>query len=726
MATIPPESPHDLSPGRRNLSAWVQLTALVGFAALAMPFFLGRVYVADDLGEFHLPVRDFYARQLRQGAAFDWMPSLYGGFYLAGEGQLGGYHPLHWALYRWLPLGAAFDLELLLSYPLMFVGTFLFLRRMIGSAVAANFGALAFTFSGFCLLHFVHPNAVAIVAHIPWLLCAIDVALRASMPWQRATAELGVSLLTGSQLLLGYPQYVWLSLLFELAFAVWRVIALRPATERVAWLLAAKLLGFCLGAVQLMPTLDALSTSLRQAPDAAFAETGSLHPLNLVQWLAPYLFRTRVVGQNTHELGLYVGAVPILLCIWLLSRPKQWGRFRPLILFALLFGIGSLLMAAGQFGGLYRLQWWVPLANRFRFPCRAIVLVQFCVAIEAAVAVQLLLESAKEPRRGSSGGRVLAIAFVASVALAIVGPLFWSLYVASWPLVLCGPVLTGIAAALIYHATQGGRWAVGALAALTAVDLCAYGASYAVYSRTVDLHAYVNAIPMPPGAANRRVVALAEASGLRHGDRMLLAGLARVDGYAGLEPKKQLDYSTRAAQQRAGVGWVLGSGADASNGRPSWSPVFPTAPRARLMAQAVDHASGDKALSSVDVSPDAADLELDSPGEARVVEDAPGAIAVATDSETPELLVTTESYHSGWRVMVDGQDAPVLRVDGDFLGCLVDSGRHQVRFRFQPQSLMLGMVLSAGGLGLLLCGFIARLRFLSRASEKISYATPRG
>ena len=37
-----------------------------------------------------------------------------------------------------------------------------------------------------------------------------------------------------------------------------------------------------------------------------------------MQAVAPYLFATRVVGQNTHELGLYFGAVPLLLAVWLL------------------------------------------------------------------------------------------------------------------------------------------------------------------------------------------------------------------------------------------------------------------------------------------------------------------------------------------------------------------------------------------------------------------------
>ena len=111
--------------------AWLLLLCLGLLAALAGPFFIGRVYTADDLGAFHLPLRDFYARQLAAGEPFDWMPSLYCGFNVTGEGQLGAYHPLHLALYRWLPLGAAFDWELLLSYPWLLAGMYLLLRRLV-------------------------------------------------------------------------------------------------------------------------------------------------------------------------------------------------------------------------------------------------------------------------------------------------------------------------------------------------------------------------------------------------------------------------------------------------------------------------------------------------------------------------------------------------------------------------------------------------------------------
>ena len=115
----------------------VSIVAL--FTVLTWPMLRGEVYVADDLGEFHLPLRTFYAQQLARGESFDWCPDLYCGFYLTGEGQVGGYHPLHWLLYRMLPLSLAFDLECWLSYPIMLVGLYvLFVRLRLNREAALS------------------------------------------------------------------------------------------------------------------------------------------------------------------------------------------------------------------------------------------------------------------------------------------------------------------------------------------------------------------------------------------------------------------------------------------------------------------------------------------------------------------------------------------------------------------------------------------------------------
>ncbi len=693
----------------RHVAGWAALAAVLCFAVLCGPFFARRVYVADDLGEFHLPVRNFYAQQLARGDAFDWMPSLYGGFYIAGEGQLGAYHPWHLFLYRFLPLGAAFDIELLASYPLLFLGTYLLLQRLVARRDAALLGALVFTFGGFNLLHFVHPNAIAIVAHLPWMLLAADVALATPSRRRRAWAESALALLVASQLLLGYPQYVWFSLLAGVALIAWRMVLGQARRARLVSIGVAVTLGAMIGAVQWLPTWHVLGESVRQTADPGFANTGSLHPLNLVQLFAPYLFQTRVVGQNTHELGLYAGAVSTVLCLWLLSRRREWGRYRPLVRGLLVFCALALLLAAGEYGGLYRLQSLVPLANRFRFPCRAIVLVQLGMAGLTAVAAVLLFETAIQARRGAHttdrDDRVLWLAVLASVALALSGPLVWPQYVASPLLVWSGPLLVGLAALLVALVERGVRGAAVALVLFAATDLSAYGMSYAVYGRTAGLHEYVADVALPPDTVRPRAAAPAPAKGPRVGDRMLLAGVTRVDGYAGLEPAKQLDYRDPRSWQLAGAHWAWQQDDDRAGHKRRWVSLSPTAPRVRLVAQtraapgAADAESW--SLEFVAVEPPLS-LPPSEPGTARVVRDAPGNIVVETVCPARQLLVTTESFDSGWQVTVDGKPGTVVRVDGDFLGCVVDSGDHRVAFTFQPRARWLGMLVGACGLGLLM------------------------
>jgi len=477
---------------------WLLMTvgscALLLLLALALPAFWGHVYVADDLGGFHIPARAFYAEALKRGESFHWWPELFGGFYLTGEGQAGTLHPLHWALYRLLPLTAALNLELLLSYPWMMLGMYLWLRRRLPRADAALFGAVLFTFCSFNLLHLPHVNAVAVLAQLPWLLWAIDVVVLDNRPRMRLAAAAAIPLLTASQLLAGYPQYVWYSLLLAAAYAwwllregppLWLVIergrrTLRRGTGSRAeiWLtLAAAVgIGFLLGAVQLWPTYDALAESVRQDAGVEFAEWGSLHPWNVMQLLGPYLFSTRVVGQNTHELGLYAGCVPLMLCTWLWIRRGELGGLRPLVVAATVVALCALWMALGEYGYIYRLQTYLPVVGKFRFPCRAIVLFQLAVAVLAACALTLL--AARQPARTPLVARRYGLLWIlagASFALASIAWVIWPQHVAPLPWVVAGPLLVTVAAILVWLADHDSRAALVGLVVLAALDLGAYG-----------------------------------------------------------------------------------------------------------------------------------------------------------------------------------------------------------------------------------------------------------
>ena len=83
--SYPHREPADRS--ARHLIVWSLAAGLLLLVAMAGPFLAGRVCTADDLGAFHLPLRAYYSEQLAQGESFDWMPQLFCGFYVTGEGQ---------------------------------------------------------------------------------------------------------------------------------------------------------------------------------------------------------------------------------------------------------------------------------------------------------------------------------------------------------------------------------------------------------------------------------------------------------------------------------------------------------------------------------------------------------------------------------------------------------------------------------------------------------------
>jgi hypothetical protein len=697
--------------------------------ALAWPAVVGHVYVFDDLGAFHLPLRAFYARCLADGTSFGWLPQLYGGLYLTGEGQVGTYHPLHWLLYRLLPLERAFCAELLLGYLWMFAGTVGFLRRHL-SWPAAVWGGLAFTFSGFNLLHLAHLNAIATVAHLPWLLWAIDVLLHSESQQGAARAAVWIALLTGSQLLLGYPQYVWFSLLAEGAYAGWmwwrRTPARRasdgtrvhggPSLARragVSWLFVAKALGLMIGAVQLLPTADSLSNSVRQATGARFALSGSLDPLNAVQLVAPYLLRTRVMGENTHELGLYCGAVPLLLAAWWLTNPRlrdRTGIGRWSIALAAL----ALLLALGGFGPLYRLQLWLPLVSKFRMPCRYIVLFHFAMALISGCAVGSLVARRKTSiRLPSRLWPVWAIAAISALAAVTAPWCFDRQRLADLDGIVIGPLVFTLAAGLMTMAVRKVRIALPLLALLTAADLGSYGLSYSVHRHTSTLDEFTDSAALPAELRHERVVFGLPSARFRNvavGNAMLLAGASRLDGYVGLPPAKTLDYRHAAALRVAGVRWVRRNEETAriAGLRPhgcGWLKVPDPLPPIRLVTQAVTSREPAKDLPAILVDSTALvesplDLPPGPPGSVQVLVNAPGEIQVETFTSTPQLLVVTESRHCGWQAEIDGQPAPVLRVNGDFFGCAVPAGSHRVCFAFRPASLRYGLSISVLGLGL--------------------------
>jgi hypothetical protein len=81
---------------------------------------------------------------------------------------------------------------------------------------------------------------------------------------------------------------------------------------------------------------------------------------------------------------------------------------------------------------------------------------------------------------------------------------------------------------------------------------------------------------------------------------------------------------------------------------------------------------------------------------ATLVEDrTPNMVRVTATAVTPSYLVLDDFYQRGWTVRVDGQPARVFIANALFRAVSLEPGTHEVEFRFEPLSHLLGAAVSA-------------------------------
>jgi hypothetical protein len=739
-------SPHDhpLDPPRaldgpgaaaleRRLVWLLALSAVALYLALCWPMFGGRVYLNNDLLHQFLPMRAFYAGTLETGDAPYWWPNLFGGFYLHGEGQGDFFHPLIWLLYRTLPVTGAFALETVLWYPVAYAGFYLLLGRRLGfGPVATLAGALLTAFSIFTLHRLVHPNALGIIAHTPWLMLAADVCCaRASSRTQRLVGAVGFAALVGSSLLLGYPQYLFYAMLLVGALLVFRLVRKELAPEGLLWLGGALALGVALGAVQLLPTQAALAQSVRARPDLwdpSHAFDGSTDPRHLMSAVSAYSLPV------SHKQRIYAGAVTLCLAIVAFLRIGKGHPHRGLVLGLGALALVSIWLATGKYGGLYALQTKLPFIDKFRFPSRYFLVTHLALGGLGALALADLARR----QTVTAWKRLWPLALVAIAALGVTALAFARKGQTSTEMpaaVVLGGAAVVVACVLVALAARGAAWALLALLPLHVADAAGYGVAY---HRTNRLGDELAAMPQPPGPLTAERVAAGR------NDALTLLGWHVLDGVAGLDPVKRLDYRAREALSVAGVRWVVPDAIDASDRfydyyevdttgltevRPGVFELPDPMPRARLVPRAGTHKDPAVGIVGLPVRELALvdwPLELGGgePGQATVTMDRPGKIRLDTSAPGAQLAVLTESFDPGWRATIDGQPATPIPAYGDLLAVPVPAGDHRVAFDYLPPRLAAGKKVSLAGLGVLLAAAFAAAGLTLRARVRAHRSLP--
>jgi hypothetical protein len=272
-------------------------------------------------------------------------------------------------------------------------------------------------------------------------------------------------------------------------------------------------------------------------------------------------------------------------------------------------------------------------------------------------------------------------------------------------MLVAGPLLFLIAAVLVAMALRGSVHARYAIAAVVVVDLFLYAFTYLGGSGARTIESIVSGFPTPSEDSKLYRI--------QSNDNIFILKNARLaGGYASIPPTRELDNYDGARLRLAGAHSILSKKAFELGGGSTYGIPLPEPfPRVRLVTKAVvsEHPKMDLGAidpaSTVLVSRDV-QLQDGPPGRASVAVDRPGKITIATESISRQFLVVSESYHDGWRVKIDGKGAPALRAYGDFMGCVVDAGKHSVEFTFRPKSLIIGAWMSALGIALALLSFL--------------------
>jgi hypothetical protein len=392
---------------RPTSGAAIVACAALGLSALFWwPLFRGGGFVGGDIYSYYIPQKVIYADDLRNGKAPLWNDHAGHGYPIVGESQTGPFYPWNLALYRLLPINAAYNANHLIHYWLAFVFMWLYARAIGLSRSSAGLAALVYTYAWF------PPRSCwewAIIggAWMPAALWCVERFL-VTRRWRFAFGLCGVLTL---QLLAGHFNLAFLTLITLVPYVALRLgFANRDLpggtqSRRAAVFgmsLAALGCAFALAAVQIGPTWELKQLSQRDAPGENHKLAhGSIPIWYWSQAVRPWYWyaltrqeRDAALQESEGSLGaptnqveahLYFGLAPLILALGgLIGLLRSGDRVAWIWL---ILGMAALFYTTGWFLGVTR---HVPGFNFFQGPGRYGVITTLAVGVLAGKALDRL------------------------------------------------------------------------------------------------------------------------------------------------------------------------------------------------------------------------------------------------------------------------------------------------------------------------------------------------
>jgi hypothetical protein len=756
--------------------------ALGGLWLFSSALFSGKVLAGNDLLLFSPPMSDVRppelaspSNELNYDSAYvfhpdliaarravrswdlpDWSEDIAAGRPMLAAQQSAPLFPTNYPAYV-LPFWDSLEWTALLTVLLAAVGMFLFCRAWALERAPALLGAAAFAFSTYFVVWLAHPHTNVYLL-MPWLFLAIRATMRHGTP----LAAAGLGVVGGLALLAGHPPSLLVVAMLAVPYAAFE-LATSPRKRAAAGFAAAGIaLGIAIGAVMLLPLLEALGHTIDnserggQALPRAVANAFAFPEL----WGRPDKFETVGGQSNFQERTGYFGVLPLLFALaGFCARPTRVQVFfagAGLVAAAVVFS-QAIAGAVGHLPAFSSTNTW-----------RCLILIVFCGAMLAAFGLQRLIEADRRERvrmavlvgavvllvggqwlaRHTEARHVLGDALrqlpvmgeelVSPVAVQFGAVLRWLLLGA----------LTVLAIALAALRPRFVRGTAGAAVALALFDLVSIGRGYhpAVQESLVDppLPASVRFLQRAEGGTY--LPNLSQRFQTRDAREHELPAVERTHrlwralGGAGegstdqvkiypVEPGTDLLADTFSVR-------FLYSETLAGSPRPGYAPVagqsrivenLDALPRAWVahswrVADGLDSALRLVAASSsrqLRASPAIEGVPApsgDAPPEPATIERESGdEVVLSASSSGPGYLVLTDSFYPGWKAWVDGREEKIVPANGAFRAIPLAAGRHEVRFSYESAAVRLGWIASL--IGLLGAAALAAFALARRSAE---------
>lgn len=300
----------------------------------AIPLFQPQATIHWDLADVSYPAQKYFADSIHAGRLPYWTPFLYSGMPFLSDPQTGAWYPLHWPFYLIGITPRILFWELALHAFLALAGAFLLARKLFGDPVAAAIAAMFYAWGGFFAAHSSQLGMFEAAALLPWLLWT---SLLERRYWLLTGIVAGLIVLAGN---------------FDAAlycfFALACFLMAQPSKRAVLVAAGTPLIGFCLGAVVLLPWLEIS----KYAAHLVTSPAASLRAIDLAAVMSADYFGL-ISGnyrgpEEIRQFYLYGGLLLLPLAIAGFLRKLQ---MRPLL--ALI--VPGLWYAFGPAAGLARL-----------------------------------------------------------------------------------------------------------------------------------------------------------------------------------------------------------------------------------------------------------------------------------------------------------------------------------------------------------------------------------